>query len=441
MPKKSDGTPKALTGTSFTVKATNTSGQSKTATNNTSQGTYTIAGLNNPSYTVTLAAIVNKKFVSASSQSVTFSGSVHKVSVDFIVMDTTTTGNGGQTTEGNNGGSTGNNTTSPSPVTSPTSAIYTIKGQIYLQQGSSKKKYTGGGMNVTATNVNNQHKTVKVAPDGTYAITGLSQKQYTVSTTAPSGTKLNSSNNVTATFTTNATTTSVDFTLASTVTPTPTATLTPTPTTPICLQVITYARNSTSHACQTFPDSCLPDGWIKDPTCETGMTPSPSPSVSPTVVTDPTTMLPSPTVTLIPTATLVPSANTFVFTVFLHGIGNTGDSVSPGSNQANSAPLPLRQQKQLTFEIINDKQEVVVKKTGVITYNPAQSSFTGTIDAGKPLVSGSYIIKVKIPQYLKKQIGGIQTVVTGQSLTLPPVTFITGDIDNNNHIDILDYNI
>ena len=100
-------------------------------------------------------------------------------------MDTTTTGNGGQTTEGNNGGSTGNNTTSPSPVTSPTSAIYTIKGQIYLQQGSSKKKYTGGGMNVTATNVNNQHKTVKVAPDGTYAITGLSQKQYTVSTTAP----------------------------------------------------------------------------------------------------------------------------------------------------------------------------------------------------------------------------------------------------------------
>lgn len=396
----------------ITVRATNLStGATKTTTSGNS-GAYILTISTLGTYSLQ-ASSANGYQGSRSYPDITYANSgATEIARDFHLVSDGSSNTGGNT-GGTTGGTTGGNTTSPNPstkpVTSPTSAIYTIKGQIYLQQGSTKKKYTGGGMNVTATNLNNQHKTVKVASDGTYAITGLTQKQYTVLTTAPSGTKLTSANNVKVTFQTTSTTSLVDFTLASTVTPTPTATLTPTPTATL----------------------------TPSPSISSAPSPSPSPSVTnmPSVTTSPT-----PTITLIPTATLVPSANTFVFTVFLHGIGNTGDSVSPG-NQVASAPLPLHQQRRLTFEIVNDKQEVVVTKTGTITYNPAQSSFTGTIDAGKSLVSGSYIIKIKLPQHLKKQIPGIQTIVTGQSLTLPPVTLTSGDIDHNNRIDIRDYNI
>jgi hypothetical protein len=45
-------------------------------------------------------------------------------------------------------------------------------------------------------------------------------------------------------------------------------------TTQMCLQVLTPARNTTTRACNTFSNSCLPAGWIKDANCR--VTPSPS---------------------------------------------------------------------------------------------------------------------------------------------------------------------
>ncbi len=38
----------------------------------------------------------------------------------------------------------------------------------------------------------------------------------------------------------------------------------------VCIQVITWARNSTTRECKQFPTPCaLPDGWIADKTCTT----------------------------------------------------------------------------------------------------------------------------------------------------------------------------
>ena len=38
--------------------------------------------------------------------------------------------------------------------------------------------------------------------------------------------------------------------------------LTPTPTSiPVCLEVITYAKNKKTGVCTSFSSSCIPDGW------------------------------------------------------------------------------------------------------------------------------------------------------------------------------------
>ncbi len=53
---------------------------------------------------------------------------------------------------------------------------------------------------------------------------------------------------------------------------------TPSPSSPVCAQVVTRARNTTTNECKDFPDSCIPAGWVVDSNC----TPTPSLTPSPT---------------------------------------------------------------------------------------------------------------------------------------------------------------
>lgn len=65
------------------------------------------------------------------------------------------------------------------------------------------------------------------------------------------------------------------------VSPTPRLTTEQT-TTQVCLQVLTPARNTTTRMCNTFGNSCLPAGWIKDANCQiapTSANPNSFPSV------------------------------------------------------------------------------------------------------------------------------------------------------------------
>lgn len=59
--------------------------------------------------------------------------------------------------------------------------------------------------------------------------------------------------------------------------PTPTLRIVgpPTGAPQVCLQVLTPARNTSSRACNTFANSCLPVGWIKDTSCQQ---PTPTPN-------------------------------------------------------------------------------------------------------------------------------------------------------------------
>ena len=66
--------------------------------------------------------------------------------------------------------------------------------------------------------------------------------------------------------------------------------------------------------------------------------------------------------------------------------------------------------------------------------------FNATIDLGT-LSTGSYVVKVKLDNTLRKAIPGIQTLTQGATTTLPIVTLVSGDINNDNVLDIQDYNI
>ena len=81
--------------------------------------------------------------------------------------------------------------------------------------------------------------------------------------------------------------------------------------------------------------------------------------------------------------------------------------------------------------------------TGKVTYNEKDGNYTGTITiTPNTFVTGKYSLKVKIDKHLRRLMEGTQTITAGKHNTdLPPVNLVTGDIDNNNALNILDYNM
>jgi len=128
----------------------------------------------------------------------------------------------------------------------------------------------------------------------------------------------------------------------------------------------------------------------------------------------------------------------FVVTVLLHGRGNGGDSANPTGRGNFSLS---HQQKSLTFEVYDQQNQLVATKQGTVTFNAAAGNFTGAIAMGTTLTSGAYTVKIKTEQYLKATVPGVQNIIAGQSNQLPQTALLTGDITNDNSINILDYNI
>ena len=141
-----------------------------------------------------------------------------------------------------------------------------------------------------------------------------------------------------------------------------------------------------------------------------------------------------------PTPTTVPQATIFSLTVYLHGLGNSGDNANPTAHSLSNKN-PLRQTREVEVSVYNADESLVSTKQGKINYNPTNGNFTGQIDMGTNLLSGIYTIKLKSPFYLNKRISGIQTIKAGETNTLPQVTLVTGDVNNDNVLNILDYNL
>ena len=137
----------------------------------------------------------------------------------------------------------------------------------------------------------------------------------------------------------------------------------------------------------------------------------------------------------------VPAGDTSLsFTIGLDAIGSTGDQPNP-YDSSSSNQNPLRPIRNLTVEVLDANYNPVLNKSGIIAYNLNSGKFLGTIDIGKTLTSGNYIVKVISDGYLKRLIPGAQNIIAGQANNMPEVSLIVGDITQQNTLSILDYNV
>lgn len=153
----------------------------------------------------------------------------------------------------------------------------------------------------------------------------------------------------------------------------------------------------------------------------TGITPSASPSISNSQVT--------------PTITSSGNVTNFSVTICLHGLGNCGDNVSNSGGNA----APSHTQRNVTVKIFDTNNNQVSQGQGTISYNAAAKNFQGAVSVSG-LPAGIYLASVKVDGFLGKSLSGILPITPGQSVSLPALSLTTGDINNDNQLDILDYN-
>lgn len=130
---------------------------------------------------------------------------------------------------------------------------------------------------------------------------------------------------------------------------------------------------------------------------------------------------------------------TFSVKISLHGIGNSGDSINP-TNATLSNKDPDISRRDIFISVFTSANQPLTTKQGSITYNYDTLTYEGSIEMG-PLQSGNYIVKMRTPSYLQKRVPGTIKVVKSTTVVIPAVTLTAGDINNDNKIDVLDYNV
>ncbi len=133
-----------------------------------------------------------------------------------------------------------------------------------------------------------------------------------------------------------------------------------------------------------------------------------------------------------PTPTSSSSASiTFNTKLYLTGIGSPSGTFNP-----------IHPQRNAVITLFDTNNMLIATRTGEISYASASGSFTSTITSGQSNIpAGNYIVKIQTPQFLRKQYPGIFTIQSPGMLTLPSLTMTTGDINLDNVLNILDYNM
>ena len=112
------------------------------------------------------------------------------------------------------------------------------------------------------------------------------------------------------------------------------------------------------------------------------------------------------------------------------GIGNaTGDN--------NDPVKPIRTAE---IEIFNLQNQKIKEGTGSAEFN-GEDTYVGTIPLGENFTSGTYYAKVRFNNSLRSTVEGVHPITVGETNEFPPVTLISGDLDQNNILDLRDYNI
>lgn len=210
-----------------------------------------------------------------------------------------------------------------------------------------------------------------------------------------------------------------------------------------CLYILdgsVYEKGSRSkphhgHACGSDVSSVIPSYHLSNPAKY--LTPGYVGDICTVAPTNTPTATPNPTLT--PTQTpppLITGTTTLSFSFLLHGLGNAGDAANPG---VGGNKTPIHAQRSVTVQVFNKQNQLIVTKTGHVTYDQGTGVFKGTIDLGANMINGFYTVKVKSPQFLNTLVPGIQTLVAGKNNQMATVSMVNGDINNDNMLNILDY--
>ena len=122
-----------------------------------------------------------------------------------------------------------------------------------------------------------------------------------------------------------------------------------------------------------------------------------------------------------------------------HGLGTCGDNSNPSSG-GNTNPVHTTRNITLNISTTNNNLVSGSPFSGQVSYVPSSQNFQGTISVPN-LSPGQYLVNVKMDGFLGKQIPTVISVIQGKQVDLPELYVTTGDINNDNQLDIEDYNI
>ncbi len=154
------------------------------------------------------------------------------------------------------------------------------------------------------------------------------------------------------------------------------------------------------------------------------------------------------------TFTKVEATTSLHFTIDLHGIGRSGDNVvlyprqcqRSASGSANldeclSNQNPLHPERSLIVELFNQENKPQATVSGTMTYDNELGSFKGDVHLGDDWETGPYLLRVKTPGSYKRQAPGMHTITAGESYTVPGFDLVSSDVDNDDKLTVLDYNL
>src|SRR5207253_159686 len=104
-----------------------------------------------------------------------------------------------------------------------------------------------------------------------------------------------------------------------------------------------------------------------------------------------------------------------------------------------SNKTPVHPQRTITITVTDSLNNPITTQQDVFTYDPAKGLYTGTAVLGNAVATDKYGITLKTTTFLKKTIPGIQ-IFHGQQTPLTAISLTAGDVNNDETLDMLDYN-
>lgn len=141
-----------------------------------------------------------------------------------------------------------------------------------------------------------------------------------------------------------------------------------------------------------------------------------------------------------PVPSIDPRNTRLFMTIALHGIGSSGDNPNPRTSTL-STKNPNNPDRPISVQVLNSSNQIIVTRLAQVKYDQGKGVFTGLVDLGIGLTEGNYVIKVKSDRYLRKLLPGFYALSPGKEFGVREIDLVAGDINDDNVINVLDYNI